>query len=175
MAGLFNDWNVYQDFNGVSHFGAQLSLAPVEGLTAYVNFLTGSSDGGADNYSSGTLIDLVASYNFSEKVSLGLNAADYTFQSEGGYSGVALYPRYAITEHVGVGLRAEYFKNKDVEDVENSEFTSFTLSAKLSHNGFSLIPEVRLDKDSNAGFLKKDGLIGTKNASQASLAFVYSF
>ncbi len=175
MAGLFNDWNVYQDFNGVSHFGAQLSLAPVEGLSAYVNFLTGSSEGGADNYSSGTLIDLVASYEFSDKVSLGLNAADYTFQSEGGYSGVALYPRYNFTENVGIGLRAEYFKNKDVEDVKNSEFTSFTLSAKLSHNGFSLIPEVRLDKDSNSGFLKKDGLTGTKNASQASLAFVYSF
>jgi len=61
MAGLFNDWNVYQDLNGVSHFGAQLALAPVEGLSAYVNFLTGTSAGGKEDYSSGTLVDLVAS------------------------------------------------------------------------------------------------------------------
>src|SRR3546814_833517 len=42
MVGLFNDWNVYKDFNGVSDFGAQLSLAPVEGWNAYINFITGS-------------------------------------------------------------------------------------------------------------------------------------
>src|SRR5690606_16932662 len=94
MAGLFNDWNVYRDLNGVSHFGAQLAVSPIEGLSAYLNFLTGSSDGGASNYSSGTLVDLVASYAINEKVSLGLNAADYSFKSEGGYSGVALYPQY---------------------------------------------------------------------------------
>src|SRR3546814_11977160 len=45
MVGLFNDWNVYQDFNGVSDFGAQLSLAPVEGWNAYINFITGSPSG----------------------------------------------------------------------------------------------------------------------------------
>ncbi|MFD1770506.1 porin [Sphingobacterium suaedae] len=181
MAGVFNDWNVYRDLNGVSHVGAQLSLAPVEGLTAYLNFLTGSSAGGENNYSSGTLVDLVASYDFSPKVTLALNAADYSFRSDGGYTGVALYPRYNITDNVGVGLRAEYFKNKDVkgvdgaEDVDGSQITAFTLSARLKHGGLSVIPEIRLDNDDQSGFLKKDGMTATKQASQASIALVYAF
>lgn len=175
MAGLFNDWNVYKDINGVSHFGAQLAVKPAESFSAYLNFLTGSSSGGQDNYSSGTLIDLVANYTFAENVSLGLNAADYTFASAGGYQGVALYPKYVVSENVAVGVRAEYFKVKAVEDVASQEITAFTLSAQLKHNGFTLIPEVRLDNDSGEGFVKKDGLTGTKHASQASIAFVYTF
>lgn len=54
MVGLFNDWNAYQDFNGVSDFGAQLFVAPVEGWNAYVNFITGSP--------SGTEIDLTNAF-----------------------------------------------------------------------------------------------------------------
>lgn len=175
MTGLFNDWNVYQDFNGMSHVGAQLSLTPVEEFSAYINFLTGSSEGGEENYSSGTLVDLVASYDFSSEVSVGLNAADYTFRSDGGYSGVALYPRYNINENIGVGVRGEYFKEKDVDDIEGPQFLSFTLSAQLKHGGLTVIPEVRLDNNNQSGFLKKDGVTATKNASQASIALVYAF
>ncbi|GGH19247.1 porin [Sphingobacterium alkalisoli] len=175
MAGLFNDWNVYQDFNGISHVGAQLAVTPVDGFSAYLNFLTGSSDGSDENYSSGTLFDLVASYDFSSKVSLGLNAADYTFQSEGGYSGVALYPKYNITENIGLGIRGEYFKEKDIEDVDGAQFTSFTLSGNLKHGGLTLIPEIRLDNNDKSGFVKSDGMTATKNASQVSLALVYAF
>ncbi|WP_437918632.1 porin [Sphingobacterium sp. LRF_L2] len=181
MAGLFNDWNVYQDFNGLSHFGAQLSLTPMEGFSAYLNFLTGSSDGAADNYSSGTLVDLVASYSVSDKFSLGLNAADYSRQSDmGGYSGVALYPRFNVTENIGFGVRAEYFKTKDVElegmdPEEGAQTTAFTLSANLKHGGLTIIPEIRLDNNNQSAFLKKDGLTGTKQATQASIALVYAF
>lgn len=175
MAGLFNDWNVYRDLNGVSHFGAQLAVEPISGLSAYLNFLTGSSAGGADNYSSGTLVDLVANYAITDKISLGLNAADYSFKAQGGYSGIALYPRYAINENIDLGLRAEYFKEKDAYDVENPEFLSFTISAKLKHGGLSVIPEFRLDNNDQAGFLKRDGETATKQAAQASVALVYGF
>lgn len=175
MVGLFNDWNIYKDFNGVSHLGGQLMIKPVDGLTTYLNFLSGTSAGGDENYSSGTLYDLVTTYEFSDKIRLALNAADYTFNSKGGYSGVALYPQYNFNEHIGIGLRGEYFKIKDVEDQKNPEFISFTLSAKLQHKGLALIPEIRLDKDNQAGFLKKDGITPSQQASQASLAVVYSF
>ncbi len=176
MAGLFNDWNVYSDANGVSHFGAQLSLAPVEGLSAYLNFLTGSSEGGELNYSSGTIYDIVASYEFSDKFSLGLNAADYSFKSDGGYTGVALYPKYNVSESFALGARGEYFKNKDVGGVDGESVTSFTLSANLKHGGLTFIPEVRLDnaKNDTFGFVKESGA-PTKSASQFSLALVYAF
>lgn len=175
MAGLFNDWNVYKDLNGVSHFGAQLSLAPVDGLSVYANFLTGSSAGGKEEYSSGTIYDLVASYDVSDKFSLGLNAADYSFKSEGGYQGVALYPKFNVTDYAQIGLRGEYFKWKDVSDTEVASVTSLTLSGKLTHGGLSLIPEFRFDSDDSKPFFKSDFTTPTKSASQFSLALVYAF
>lgn len=174
MAGIFNDWNMYKDLNGVSHFGAQLSLAPVNGLSIYANFLTGTSAGGKDEYSSGTIYDLVASYDFTEKLSLGLNAADYSFRTEGGYQGIALYPKYNITEYAQIGLRGEFFKVKDVEGEDGNKLTSFTLSGKFTHGGLALIPELRLDNSKYEVFKKSD-LTDTKSASQFSLALVYAF
>jgi len=182
MVGLFNDWNNYTDFNGVSHFGAQLSLTPVEGWTAYLNVLTGSSDPVfdedsntfVDNYSSGTILDLTTSYQISDKFALGLNAADYSFKSDGGYTGVALYPKYFIKENIGLGLRGEYFKWKDVGDVEGDAFTSVTLSANLKSGGLTFIPEIRLDNSKQSAFVKEN-LSPTKSATQFSLALVYAF
>ena len=174
MAGLFNDWNVYQDLNGVSHVGAQLSVAPIEGLSTYLNFLTGTAAGGKSEYSSGTLLDLVASYDMSEKFSLGLNAADYTQSEEGGYSGVALYPKYNISENIALGVRGEYFKIKDAGGVSGEAYTTATLSANIKHGGLNLIPELRLDNNDQSIFLKKNGN-PTKSASQASIALVYAF
>ena len=174
MAGIFNDWNEYKDLNGVSHFGAQLSLAPVEGLSVYANFLTGSSAGGKDVYSSGTIVDLVASYDVTEKFSLGLNAADYTFKSDGGYQGVAVYPKFNISESAQIGVRGEYFKWKDVGGVEGEKVASATLTGKFTHGGLSLIPEFRFDNSSQEVFAKSN-LDGTKTAAQFSLAVVYAF
>jgi len=176
MVGLFNDWNTYQDINGVSHFGGQLAIQPITGLNAYFNFLTGTSAGGREEYSSGTIYDLVASYSISDKFSLGLNAADYTFKSEfgGGYNGVALYPQYSVSKNVALGLRGEYFNVKKTDLSPAESTTSFTLSANIKHEGLTLIPEIRLDNNQNPIFLNKNS-DPTKKASQFSLSLVYSF
>lgn len=176
MVGIFNDWNVYQDFNGVSHFGSQLSIIPNEASSFYLNFLTGSSVGGAANYSSGTLLDLVGNYSFSPRFTLGLNATNYNQKGDAGYSGIALYPRVNINENIGIGVRGEYFKTKDAPllTIEENEIWSATLSGHLRHHGFSFIPEVRFDNSKNEMFVKKD-LSPTKNAGQFSMALVYAF
>lgn len=176
MLGLFNDWNTYQDINGVSHFGGQLAVQPIEGLSAYFNFLSGTSAGGRDEYTSGTIYDLVASYEITDKFSLGLNAADYTFKSDmgGGYSGVALYPQYSISETVALGLRGEYFNVKKTDIIPSESTSSFTLSANIKHEGLTLIPEIRLDNNQNPIFLTKNS-DPSKKASQFSLSLVYSF
>ncbi|RYZ84752.1 MAG: hypothetical protein EOP06_17520, partial [Proteobacteria bacterium] len=135
MVGLFNDsWNVYtaNPAFGVNAFGAQISVSPVEGWTAYANVLTGSE--------CGTIFDLTTSYDITEKFALGLNAADFD-DSGSGYSGVALYPKYSISDNIGLGLRGEYFKVKE----SGPEITALTLSANLKHGGLTFIPEVRLD------------------------------
>ena len=172
MAGLFNDWNVYKDFNGVSHFGAQLTLAPVTGWTANLSVLTGKSAGAAGE---GSIYDITTAYQVTEKVKLGLNAADYSISNDnGGYSGAAVYLQNAFTAAFSLGLRGEYFKTKDIPDVEGMSVTSVTLSGNLKAGGLTFIPEVRFDNGNTARFVKNN-LDPTKSASQFSLAAVYAF
>ena len=166
MVGLFNDqWNTYKatpEF-GLNAFGAQLSVTPAEGLTAYFNLLTGSQ--------SGTIVDLTAAYQMSPKFKLGLNAADFSGVDSGsGYSGIALYPSVAISDSFGLGLRAESFKSKTL----NTSVSAFTLSANLKSGGLTFIPEIRLDSASEDSFYKSNGN-PTKSASQFAVAMVYGF
>lgn len=166
MVGLFNDqWNTYKatpEF-GLNAFGAQLSVTPAEGLTAYFNLLTGSE--------SGTIVDLTAAYQMSPKFKLGLNAADFSgVESGSGYSGIALYPSVAISDSFGLGLRAESFKSKTLD----TSVSAFTLSANLKSGGLTFIPEIRLDSASEDSFYKSNGN-PTKSASQFAVAMVYGF
>ncbi len=190
MIGVFNDWNVYKDRNGVSHFGAQLSLSPVEGWTAYLNVLTGRSASIADVdfgdgtpsseiLGSGTILDLTTAYQITPAFKLGLNAADYSMPNDNagglGYSGIALYPQYGVSDNFIIGLRGEYFTSKDVAEVSGTSVKAFTLTANVKAGGLTFIPELRLDNTSEADrFLKKNGDF-TKSASQFSLAAVYAF
>lgn len=174
MVGLFNDWNVYQDLNGVSHIGAQLMVAPVEGWSAYLNFLSGYSAGAGGT---GTIFDLTTAYQVTDKFKLGLNAADYSVSNDnGGYSGVALYPQYAFTPAVSLGLRGEYFNFKGTGDVSDKSIASVTLSGNIKAGGLTFIPEVRFDgdKDYSQEFVKTSGAL-SKSAAQFSLAAVYAF
>ena len=166
MVGLFNDqWNTYKatpEF-GLNAFGAQLTLTPAEGFTAYFNLLSGSE--------SGTIVDLTAAYQITPKFKLGLNAADYSgVESGSGYSGLALYPSVAISDTFGLGLRAESFKSKTTD----TSVTAFTLSANLKSGGLTFIPEIRLDSASEKEFYSSNGN-PTKSASQVALAMVYGF
>lgn len=177
MAGLFNDqWNVYQANQdlGLNAVGAQLALTPVEGLSAYINFLDGSA--------SGTIIDLTAAYQITEKFKLGLNVADFSDadeDSDGGFTGFALYPSYAVNKNFSLALRAENFKAKkdsgSYSGVAGDEsVTAFTLSANLKSGGLTFIPEFRMDSGSEEMF-SDSNMMATKSASQLTLAVVYGF
>jgi len=179
MAGLFNDWNVYRDNNGVSHFGAQLSLSPAEGFTAYLNMLTGRVAGMSGT---GSIYDLSTSYQATETFKIALNAATYTVSDDnGGYRGAALYLQNAFSKTFAIGLRGEYFRSKDDPDgitfigvAPGESITAITLSANLKAGGLTFIPEIRVDNGSSAQFVKHN-LDPTKTASQFSLAAVYAF
>ncbi len=183
MAGIFNDtWNYHRSVSRLNTFGAQLFVSPVSGWTAYVNLLTGSY--------SGTEIDLTTAYQVTDAFKLGLNAATFSAPNDGGgFSGVALYPQYAVSSAVTLGLRGEYFKTKEntaflYGPVAGESVTAFTLTANIKAGPLTFIPEVRLDNNSyegfvdaddvQRGFLKKGGA-GSKNASQFVLAAVYAF
>jgi hypothetical protein len=166
MLGLFNDsWNKYNadPAKGLNAIGGQLSYSS-GGTSAYLNFMDGSV--------SGTIFDLTASFQLSEKFKLGLNAADYSNEGDVGYTGAALYPSYALTDAFALGLRAEYFKYK--EGSGDLDVTAFTLSGNYKVGGFAIIPELRLDSVSEDVFVDSD-MMDTKSASQFLLAVVYGF
>lgn len=166
MLGVFNDsWNTYKadPTKGLSTIGAQLSYA-TDGISAYLNFMDGSV--------SGTIVDLTASFQLSEKFKLGLNAADFSNTGDVGYSGIALYPSYAFSDAFALGLRGEYFDFK--EGSGDSSVTAFTLSANFKAGGFTFIPELRIDSNSDDVFVDSD-MAPTNAASQVVLAVVYGF
>src|ERR1700712_5604941 len=123
MAGIFNDnWNAYTSSKDVSTFGAQLTVTPAKGWTAYLNVATGPT--------SGTIFDLTTAYQITSAFKLGLNGADFTpAHGGGGYNGVALYPQYAVSKAVTLGLRGEYFNEKAVEEGTSAHVSEFTLTA----------------------------------------------
>ncbi|SEN38501.1 Putative beta-barrel porin-2, OmpL-like. bbp2 [bacterium A37T11] len=182
MVGLFNDWNKYtDDNNGVTDIGAQLSLAPVEGWNAYLNFLKGPY--------SGTIYDLTTSYQVTTAFKVGINAADYSVgDDQGGYDGGALYLQYGFTDAFALGLRGEYFKTKDIKEADvvttaGTKVAAFTLSANIKAGPLTVIPEFRYDRNSaesfepywvTTPFINSD-MNPTKGASQFALALVYAF
>ncbi|MFL9830999.1 porin [Flavobacterium sp. ST-87] len=167
MVGLFNNtWNSYtaDPLKGLNAVGAQLSLMPTESVSAYLNFMDGAE--------AGTIVDLTATFQLSEKFKLGLNSADFSNGDKIGYTGVALYPSVDVTENFGLGLRGEYFKFK--ENSGDESVTAFTLSANLKSGGLTVIPEFRLDTGKDEYFMDSD-MMPTKSATQASIALVYGF
>lgn len=176
MVGVFNDWNVYQDRNGVTDFGAQLYFMPVDGWDIYVNFVTGDP--------SGTIIDLTTGWQITDGFYLGLNAADYSASGDdaGGYTGVALYPQFSISDAFDIGLRYEYFRFKEFTDeslarISAQNVNALTLTANLKAGPLTVIPEFRIDGASDEFFYKSSGdtMPNTKSASQFLLAAVYAF
>ncbi|MBW4890790.1 porin [Mucilaginibacter sp. HMF5004] len=183
MAGIFNDaWNNYSSTNDLSTFGAQLMIAPVKGWTAYLNVAAG--------YYSGLELDLTTNYQITDAFKLGLNVADFSQPSykfapnagNGGFTGAALYPQYAVSKDVTLGLRAEYFSAKKGSTTPGSfsgvipgeSVTAFTLTAAVKSGPLTFIPEVRLDNGSAAQFFDSKG-VATKSAGQFSVAAVYAF
>lgn len=180
-AGLYDDlWNVYTSAGKINTIGTQLMVVPVKGWTAYLNMLTGPA--------SGTEFDLTTTYQITDAFKLGLNAADFsapkpTIGSRGGFTGAALYPQYAVSSAVTLGLRGEYFKTKagvytsTAAPAPAASVTAFTLTANIKGGPLTFIPEVRLDnvnKLGAIGFTDSKG-VATKSASQFALAAVYAF
>ena len=179
MAGIFNNyWNTYTSFRpvgegtasgDVSTFGAQLTVTPAKGWTAYVNLLTGSY--------SGTIIDLTTAYQITDAFKLGLNAATKsgasTTPAAPNYEGVALYPQLAVSKAVTFGLRGEYFDYKN----GGGNVKSLTATANIKAGPLTIIPEIRFDKKSDAfpfTFVDSNGL-SSNNATQFLVAAVYAF
>ena len=148
-------------------------VSPVKGWTAYINLLSGKT--------SGTIVDLTATYQITDTFKLGLNGATFSAPDavKGGFEGVALYPQLVVSKDVTLGLRGEYFKTKTGVFVTagppaGESITAVTLTANIKAGPLTLIPEVRLDNGSTAQFINSNAG-PTKQASQFLVAAVYAF
>ncbi|MBK0369920.1 porin [Flavobacterium agrisoli] len=167
MVGVFNDsWNYYNadPVKGLNAVGGQLSFTN-DAISAYFNFMDGSV--------SGTIFDLTANFQITDEFKLGLNAADFSNDGDQGYTGVALYPSYAFSDAFALGLRGEYFKSK--EGSLDTDVTALTFSANYKVSGLTIIPEFRLDSNSDKVMFVNSDLNPAKSASQVLVALVYGF
>ena len=178
MVGLFNEYDSYFNSDGGFDLGTQLYFAPADGFDVFLNFST-SDD-------SGTEVDITTSYQLTDALMIGLNAANrtsgnYFNDTEGdgvNFSGAALYLQYAFSEVVALGFRGEHFTDDQgsifgVTDTDTS-VDSFTLSGNIGSGPLMLIPEFRVDLSSEDIFLDGDDM-PTGTAGQFILAAYYAF
>ena len=185
MVGVFN--NTDSRFNDPGYyFGAQLS-AEIDGLAAYLNFLSGTDEKDAidDDDATTMQVDLTATYEISEKFMLGVNASTKTTSigdvDGDGFTGVALYVTAGLTDNASVNLRGESFSVADQGETEGLSVFAVTASGNIELGDLRIIPEVRFDSSSDFATKYNGGIIdfggGVDDDSMASfiLGAVYSF
>jgi hypothetical protein len=134
MLGVVNGFDYVHDNNRAKGVIGQLALAPAEGLTMYLNYIsTNESDADAQGKTpkgNFTVYDLNGQYTFSDKFYLGYwfmlgtqygtLGAPGTFMPADGdvegtkkWYGANLYLVYNASDLFSIGVRAEHFNNED--------------------------------------------------------------
>jgi hypothetical protein len=162
---------------------AQYSYVASDLFKAYINYVGGKSF----DTSKSNQFDLVLTSKLSDKFSLGFNGTVNTTQAWDGkenisgksWWGSALYVNVDPTSSFGLTLRSEYFSDKNglklpMGPVEGCKVFANTLSANFRIDNLIIIPEFRVDKSSEAMFVKKNGA-AAKTAGNFLLAAVYQF
>ena len=159
------------ELNGTGDYavGAQLGYSG-----QFLNFLY--SQGGFE-------IDYTGGFDLSEEFYLGLNAAHFSMEDDGGsFTGVALYPQYKTSETFTIGLRGEYFMETDFFGAIGNAFDAdgdasvlaITLTGSATIGDLILKPEIRLDSASEDAFIDND-LAPTGSLASVLFAAIYSF
>lgn len=176
-------WTVYVNWIGGSRDDTYLN--------SLVN--SGSLPAGFGNYSR-QLYDLTTTYQVTPKFYLGLNAAygRYSFNTKSelektacadkfgsttpDWGGVALYTNYAINDVVGVGVRYEYFEDKNAVRYLQTSNNSVTVTAPITLAATKLIvkPEFRFDASPDKYYENSVGA-GRKTQSTLGVAFIYKY
>lgn len=158
------------ELNGTGDYavGAQLGYSG-----QFLNFLY--SQGGFE-------VDFTGGFDVSEDFYLGINAAHFSQEDNGGsFTGLALYPQLATSENFTIGLRGEYFMESDffgavgATDADgDASVLAVTLTGSATIGDLILKPELRLDSASEDAFLDADS---DPTGSLASFVFaaIYSF
>ncbi|MDX2303436.1 MAG: outer membrane beta-barrel protein [Microscillaceae bacterium] len=205
MAGVVNGSDMLNDNNRNKSFIGQLFVSPAEGFNIYINTIVGneanSRANGKDTSSLFVVYDLVATYQITEKFSigtwlmLGTLKGEYQggtyFAETGSWGGANLYMTYAFNDVFSLGARVEYFDNTTgvrglLTQGRGTEAQSYTLTGNftLADGHLLLKPEFRLDnfkkiegtENSDAQqFQDKDGNFTKNTQSTFGMAAIFKF
>jgi hypothetical protein len=182
MIGVFGDTDTKIDVVKGQHLGAQLSY--VNGnFSTYLNYLGGRFAEETEDSPEimSNQFDITASFQATEKLGLGFNAARRILSSDEGdtgWSGAALYAKYAFSDSFLFGVRAETINDKDgfLFGEEDNNIFALTLSGNVTiAKNLRLIPELRFDSAKATGTFTSYSDEALKANSVFLLAAVYSF
>lgn len=156
--------------------GGEYAVGAQVGYSAqFLNFLY--NQGGFE-------IDYTGGLDLTEDFFLGINAAHFSAEDDGGsFTGAALYPQYSVSGSFKLGLRGEYFMTSDFfgdasgigsgMDGDGSVL-ALTLTGSATIGDLTLKPEIRLDSSAEEAFIDND-LAPTKSLASVLFAAIYSF
>jgi hypothetical protein len=184
MVGVSNptDFRVPpSDYINKKFFIAQYAYTASDAVKLYFNYVGGK---GTDT-SIVNQYDFVGTATVSDQFSLGLNASlNRTQVWDGGsktnldgknWWGVAGYFNYDPKSWLGLTLRSELFNDDKGMKGFNTSIFANTLSANFKVEGFTFIPELRVESAGKDIYADENGAFTKKTAASFILAAVYKF
>ena len=205
MLGVVNNWDNLTDNNKQKSLIGQFAFKPLNTWAVYANWIGGFGDDtyistlvdagtlpvASNNYQR-NLFDLTTTYQVTPKFFVGLNAAYGWYNFKDGsaetavstlfgstspnWGGAALYSNYAFTDVFGLGIRYEYFSDKNGVRYLHTSNNSLTITAPvtLAAGKLQVKPEFRLDVAPGAYYENSLGT-GTNRQSTLGVAFIYKY
>ncbi|TAH22711.1 MAG: porin [Cytophagales bacterium] len=205
MAGVVNGTDGVNDNNRGKSFIGQLFVSPAEGLNVYFNTIQGNEANarttGKDTTSWFGVLDLVATYQISEKLMLGTwlmyGSLKGEFQGSGyaaetkNWGGANLYATYKFSDLFTFGTRIEYFDNTSgaralLTNGAGTDVMTYTFTGNFSLAGgaLTLKPEFRIDNFKKIGgvgneevqqFMDSDGKFTKSSQATIGMAAIFKF
>ena len=175
---LVNGWNNVIENNGAKTVGVSLGVTPNDKTSLGVNYLVGEEFPEEDNGGTRNVVDVVATYAATDKISV-LGNFDYGIDSLDGedlnWYGVALGLKYQVNDRWAFSPRYEWFVDDDGFATGLSQtLQEVTFTAEYKALGGLLTRfEVRTDFSDEDFFVEGDSLKSTQPL--ASVSFVYAF
>lgn len=176
MGGVVNGTDNINDNNRGKSFIGQITATPAEGLVIYFNTIQGNEGNaranGSDTASYFGVLDLVATYQLSERIGLTFwgmrgtvkgefQGSNYSADAKH-WSGANLYITYKFNSLFSIGTRLEYFDNRQgaralLTNSNGTDVETVTLTGNISlaDGKLMLKPEFRID-----AFQKQKGALG---------------
>lgn len=185
-SGPFSHVGLKANFGLSDDFSLMLAVMNVTDVN---NNLTGSYSAGAqlgysgqylNLYYDGTAylgfeVDYTGGFDLNDEFYLGINAA-YQDNDGSGFHGVALYPQYAASESLSVGLRGEYFGYHADGGEDLPSVFAATLTGSYTIENLMIKPELRFDTwSNNDGVYYDNDLEPTEGLASFLVAAIYSF